>query len=184
MRSQRRRCQPDDGTNLGSEAPFVPVSRVVAEFEIRAVEKGAFVGARRGEQQTNLAAIDFGRSAILGDAVQRQVKPCLEPVRHAISPFRDAVERLIRIRPPGNAGVFRPSGGEVIVQDEIEHAGPATEPSYTWISSVWAEAAGTITAIIATSTLAQSRCSNQNLLLDLPDSKGSHFSFERLVREL
>src|ERR1700730_14637847 len=46
-----------DGAPFGCNAPFIPVLRVVAEFEIRAIEEPPIICTRRGKQETDLAAV-------------------------------------------------------------------------------------------------------------------------------
>src|ERR1700674_1682749 len=44
------------------------------------------------------------------------------------------------MRPPGNAGVFEPLGVKLLCHVRLNLPLAAIAPSYTWISSVWANA--------------------------------------------
>ena len=54
-------------------------------------------------------------------AVQGQINTGLKPIRHAVRPFRNAVERVIRGDAAGEGGAGQPVRGIVVVQRHVEH---------------------------------------------------------------
>src|SRR5579883_96389 len=111
----------DDGPDLGSESPGVPMAGVVAELEIGGVEELAIVGMRHGEEQADLAAVN-ACAAVCGDAVERQVKSGFEPIGDAPGPFSDAVQIIVVYQSAREGRGLQADGREVVVPGKIEHA--------------------------------------------------------------
>src|SRR5262249_12870368 len=66
----RLQMPSDDRPNFGCVPILVPMFRVVAEFEIRAIKELAIIGSGRRKQKTDLPSVDL-RAEIFVDAIQR-----------------------------------------------------------------------------------------------------------------
>jgi len=111
----------DDGTHFLGIAARIPVLRIVAELEIDAVEEGAVGRIRHHEQFADLETVER-RTAIARNAVKRQIKPLLEPVRHAESKLGHAVQRVIGHEAAGKARAPEAAESVIVMYGEIDDA--------------------------------------------------------------
>jgi hypothetical protein len=110
-----------DGTDLLGVAARVPMCRVPAEFKIHSVEEGLIGRIRLYEQCPELKSI-VGQRTIPADAVERQVKPRLEPAGDPVCPLWNAVERVVWNNGSGKVRGRTPIGRVIVVQGQIEYA--------------------------------------------------------------
>jgi len=69
----------EDRADFGRIALRVPMLRIEAEFEIHRIDEHTVVGVRHGEEFAQLPPIERA-AARVGDAIERKIKPLLEPV--------------------------------------------------------------------------------------------------------
>ena len=62
----------DNRPDLGREALVVPMLRVIAVLEVRAIKKRAVIGMRDSEQRAQLESVNFPTEMIVA-TVERQI---------------------------------------------------------------------------------------------------------------
>ena len=95
--------EADDRANLHREAGLGEWRRLVAEFEVHAVEEIALLGMRRHEQRSQFEGVRIEALVLKGE---RQIEADLPPVGHTVSEFRRAVEAVVGSEAAGKGRVL------------------------------------------------------------------------------
>src|SRR5271168_725463 len=112
----------DDRPNFRREMVWLPVQCVVAELKVRTIKESVVVRMGPDKEQADFSSVNR-RATFLGNAVERKVKPGLEPIGNAISPLGYAVERFVWYQTTGEGRRLRTISNKIIVPREVEDPG-------------------------------------------------------------
>jgi len=111
-------ADPDDRPDLQGPSRLCKRRRLVAQFEIDAVEEVVLIGVWRDEQRPELERV---RVELLICDREGQIEPDLPPVRHPIGEFRRPVQAVIGGKPSGKRRIGLSPGHviEVLLDREL-----------------------------------------------------------------